>query len=51
MGVNFDNTEIAFSAKSETDLKRARLLFKSFDFPILLSCGPSLAKNSCFYWS
>jgi len=48
MGVNFDNTEIAFSAKSETDLKRARLLFKSFDFPILLSWGPSLAKIAVF---
>ncbi|MGC6414426.1 MAG: proline dehydrogenase family protein [Bacteroidia bacterium] len=48
MGVNFDNTEIAFSAKTETDLKRARLLFKSFDFPILLSWGPSLAKIAVF---
>ena len=48
MGVNFDNTEIAFNAKSNADLKKARLLFKSFDFPILLSVGPTLAKIAVF---
>lgn len=48
MGVNFDNTEIAFGAKSDADLKRARLLFKSFDFPILLRWGPALAKLAVF---
>lgn len=48
MGVNFDNTEIAFNTKSNADLKKARMLFKSFDFPLLLSVGPTLAKIAVF---
>jgi proline dehydrogenase len=42
--VDFDNTENAFQHKSTAELKKARLLFKSFDFPILLKVGPGMAK-------
>ena len=42
--VDFDNTENAFQHKTTAELKKARLLFKSFDFPILLKVGPGMAK-------
>lgn len=41
--IPFDNTEIAFAHKSVSDLKKARLLFKSFNFPTLIQYGPGLA--------
>ncbi len=42
--ISFDNTEIAFKSKKNGELKKARLLFKSFDYPWLLKWGPSMAK-------
>jgi len=42
--VSFTNTAIAFKHQSTAQLKNARLLFKSFDFPILLKWGPLMAK-------
>lgn len=42
--ISFDNTEIAFKHKSNSDLKKARILFKSFNYKILLKWGPGLAK-------
>lgn len=49
MGISFDNTEIAFKNKSNSDLKKAKLLFKSFDYSILLTYGPFLAKLSLMF--
>ena len=42
--LSFDNTEVAFKSKSNAALRKASWLFKSFDFPITLSWGPTLAK-------
>jgi len=42
--ISFDNTEIAFKSKNNGELKKARLLFKSFDYPWLLKWGPGMAK-------
>jgi proline dehydrogenase len=42
--ISFDNTEIAFKSKSNGELKKAKLLFKSFDYPWLLKWGPDMAK-------
>ncbi len=40
--VSFDNTEIAFSSKSNTDLKRAYWLFRIININFLVRVGPSL---------
>jgi len=42
--VQFNDTKVAFAHKTNGQLKKARLLFKSFNFPGLLSAGPFLAK-------
>ena len=42
--VQFNDTKVAFAHKSNGQLKKARLLFRSFNFPGLLSAGPFLAK-------
>jgi len=42
--LSFDNTEVAFKSKSNAALRKALWLFKSFDYPITLSWGPTLAK-------
>lgn len=42
--VNFSNTAIAFEHKSNNQLKKAKVLFNSFNYPALLNFGPSLAK-------
>lgn len=42
--LSFDNTEVAFKSKSNAALRKASLLFKSFDFPVTLKLGPTLAK-------
>ena len=42
--ISFQDTATAFAHKTDKDLRRARLLFRSFDYPILLKWGPSLAK-------
>jgi len=44
LNISFENTEIAFNGKSLSDLKKAKTLFKSFDYPILLKWGPGLAQ-------
>ncbi len=41
--VEFSNTEVAFSHISDAGLSKARLLFRSFNFPALLTLGPPLA--------
>ncbi|HEY1046361.1 MAG TPA: proline dehydrogenase family protein [Bacteroidia bacterium] len=41
--IDFNNTEIAFSHKTDRELKKARLLFKSFGYPWLINYGPILA--------
>jgi len=42
--LSFQNTEIAFAHKSTNELKQAKLLFKSFNYPWLIKHGDSLAK-------
>lgn len=42
--ISFSDTATAFRHQSTSELKNARLLFRSFDFPILLKWGPGLAK-------
>ncbi len=42
--LSFDNTEVAFKSKSNQALRKASWLFQSFNYPITLSLGPSLAK-------
>jgi proline dehydrogenase len=42
--LSFSNTEIAFKHKSDAELRKASILFKSFDYPVLLRWGPALAK-------
>ncbi len=40
----FENTEIAFSLKSNTQLKRAYLLFKMISYPLLVKVGAAVTK-------
>jgi proline dehydrogenase len=42
--LSFQNTSVAFAHKSNGELSKARMLFKSFNFPILLTYGPTMAK-------
>jgi len=42
--ISFENTEIAFKSKSNTDLQRAYLLFKSIGNNTLVSIGKGLSK-------
>lgn len=41
---SFTNTQIAFQDKSISDLKKAKLLFSTFNYKWLLKVGPSLAR-------
>jgi proline dehydrogenase len=43
--ISFNNTEVAFAHKSNAELRKARLLFQSFNYPILIKYGPSLAAS------
>lgn len=43
--ISFNNTEVAFAHKSNAELKKARLLFQSFNYPILIKYGPGLAAS------
>ena len=36
--LDFNNTEIAFSAKSQSELKNAYLLFNTIKYPWLVKC-------------
>lgn len=42
--LSFQDTSIAFRSRTDAELKKARLLFKSFNYPILLKVGPPLAR-------
>lgn len=41
--LNFNDTKVAFAHKTTAELKKARLLFKSFNYPLLVKFGPQLA--------
>lgn len=41
--VEFSNTEVAFAHMSNAGLSKARLLFRIFNFPVLLTLGPPMA--------
>lgn len=47
--VNFSNTEIAFRHKTNGQLKKAAMLFRSFNYPWLLTFGPGLAKAALLF--
>jgi proline dehydrogenase len=42
--ITFDNTEIAFQSKSNRDLKKSYLLFKTLSHPFMVKMGGSLTK-------
>ncbi len=42
--VDFENTHIAFEAKSNLELKRAQLLFQSLGFKTIVQIGPQFVK-------
>ena len=42
--LSFQNTEIAFAHKSTKELKQAKMLFKSFNYPWLIKHGDTLAR-------
>ncbi len=42
--LSLQNTEIAFAHKSTKELKQAKMLFKSFNYPWLIKHGDSLAR-------
>lgn len=43
--IPFHNTEIAFAHKNNAELKKASLLFKSFNYPVLIKFGPGIAAS------
>lgn len=43
--IDFNNTQVAFAHKSDAELKKAALLFKSFNYPLLIKYGPGLAAS------
>ena len=42
--LDFNNTEIAFSAKSQSELKNAYLLFNTIKYPWLVKCASVVSK-------
>jgi proline dehydrogenase len=46
--LSFQNTSVAFAHKSNGDLSKARWLFRSFNYPALLTYGPAMAKAAVF---
>lgn len=42
--VSFDNTEIAFSYKSDQDLRKTYWLFKAINYPLITNVGTKLTK-------
>jgi proline dehydrogenase len=44
INLNFENTEIAFRSKSNSDLQRSFLLFKAIGFNWLVKMGPPLTE-------
>ncbi len=43
--IDFNNTQVAFAHKTDAELKKAALLFKSFNYPWLIKYGPGLAAS------
>ena len=43
--IPFQNTEIAFAHKNNAELKKASMLFKSFNYPVLIKYGPGIAAS------
>lgn len=41
--IDFNNTEVAFAHKSDAELRKAALLFRSFNYPLLVKYGPGIA--------
>ena len=46
--LSFQNTSVAFAHKSNGELNKARWLFRSFNYPALLTYGPAMAKAAVF---
>ena len=46
--LSFQNTSVAFAHKSNADLVKAQWLFRSFNYPALLTYGPGMAKAAVF---
>jgi proline dehydrogenase len=46
--LSFQNTSVAFAHKSDGELVKARWLFRSFNYPALLTYGPAMAKAAVF---
>jgi len=40
--IDFDNTEIAFRSRTTAALRKAQVLFRSFNYPALIHTGPKL---------
>ncbi len=47
--IDFNNTQVAFAHKSDAELKKASLLFKSFNYPWLIKYGPGFAASVIDY--
>lgn len=47
--LSFQNTSVAFAHKSNGDLVKARWLFRSFNYPSLLTYGPTMAKAAVMF--
>ena len=48
--LDFNNTEIAFSAKSQSELKNAYLLFNTIKYPWLVKCASVASNRGMNYW-
>ena len=52
--LDFNNTEIAFSSKSQSELRNAYLLFNTIKYPWLVKCasfGSNIALKNSFPFS
>src|SRR5574343_1233533 len=47
--IDFNNTQVAFAHKTDAELKKAALLFKSFNYPWLIKYGPGMAASVIDY--
>lgn len=43
---SFDDTQIAFQLKNDAELKKARMLFRFFEYKWLIAAGPALTKTA-----
>lgn len=43
--IPFSDTRIAFAHKKDSELRKARILFKSFNYPLLIKYGPGMAAS------